>query len=269
MKQSSLYIRSVVLAIVLVVMSSISALAAEDTVCIQCHEGLEGELSAPVKQWRTSVHSANGISCNDCHGGDPTDFEMAMAPERGFIGAPSYTEVPDFCGRCHIGVKEDYLASAHGKALESGGAQCVICHSNHAVQYASIDLINKESCSRCHDYERAARVKAEISGTEEMLSKLESSVASLHRVGIDTSRLEESLFASRNSFRRIFHTVNIEKINAQKSKLNDGLKETKAAILDYENILGQRKLAGGGIVLLLLLGGVIAMLIRRSYHEEE
>ena len=269
MKQSCLSIRRMILAIVMVAISAFSAFAAEDTVCIQCHGGLEGVLSAPVDLWRSSVHAANGISCHDCHGGDPTDFEMAMAPERGFIGVPSYTEVPDFCGRCHIGVKEDYLASAHGQALEAGGAQCVMCHGNHAVQYASIDLINEESCSRCHDYERAARVKAEISDTEAMLARLESSVASLHRVGIDTSRLEDSLFASRNSFRRLFHTVNIDKIHAQKAEVNDELKETKAAILDYENTLGQRKLIGGGIVLLLLLGGVIAMLIRRSYHEEE
>lgn len=245
------------------------ATAAEDTVCIQCHGGLDGRLAEPVEQWRTSVHAANGISCHNCHGGDPTDFEMAMAPERGFIGAPDYDKVPDFCGRCHVGVKEDYLASAHGQALDDGGPQCVICHENHAVKVASIDLINKESCSRCHDYERAARVKNEISATETNLTKLEASVVSLHRVGIDTKRLEEGLFASRNSFRRLFHTVNIDKIKTQTAKFDQELGKTKSVIGDYEKTLGQRKLIGGGIVLLLLLGGCIALLIRRSYHDEE
>ncbi len=268
MKQSFLGI-SIMLLGLFVCFSSGAAFAAEDTVCIQCHSGQEGRLAEPVELWRTSIHAANGISCNDCHGGDPTDFAMAMSPERGFIGAPSYTEVPDFCGRCHVGVKEDYLASAHGKALDAGGAQCVICHGNHAVKAASIDLINKESCSRCHDYERAARVKEEISSTETTLTKLEQAVASLHRLGIDTKRLEDSLFASRNSFRRIFHTVNMDKIKAQKAEVADKLQGTKAAIADYESILGKRKLAGGVVVLLLLLGGAIALLIRRSYHDEE
>jgi hypothetical protein len=243
--------------------------AAEDTVCIQCHGGLDGHLGEPVEQWRTSVHSANGISCHDCHGGDPTDFEMAMTPERGFIGVPDYDKVPDFCGRCHVGVKEDYLASAHGQALEVGGPQCVICHGNHAVEVATIDLINQESCSRCHEYDRAARVKEEISATEANLTKLETSVASLHRVGIDTERLKEDLFSTRNSFRRLFHTVNIDKIKSQTAKFDQELSETKAAIGDYENALGQRKLIGGGIVLLLLLGGCIGLLIRKSYHDEE
>jgi len=243
--------------------------AADDTVCIQCHGGLDGELGAPVEQWQGSVHSANGISCHDCHGGDPTDFELAMLPESGFIGVPNYDKVPDFCGRCHVGVKEDYLASAHGQALEMGGAQCVVCHENHAIQLASIDLINETSCSRCHDYDRAANVKNEISATEASLTKLEDSVATLHRVGIDTKRLEDGLFSSRNSFRRLFHTVNIDKIKSQTAKFDEELSETKAAILDYEDTLSQRKMAGGGIVLLLLLGGCIALLIRKTYHDEE
>lgn len=243
--------------------------AAEDTVCVQCHGGLDGELGAPVEQWKGSVHAANGISCHDCHGGDPTDFELAMLPESGFIGVPEYAEVPDFCGRCHVGVKEDYLASAHGQALEMGGAQCVVCHENHAIQLATSDLINENSCSRCHDYERAAKVKAEIGTTEELLSRLEKSVAALHRVGIDTKRLEDGLFASRNSFRRLFHTVNLDKIRTQKAKVEDDLSETKAAILDYENTLSQRKMVGGGLVLLLLLGGCIALLIRKTYTEDE
>jgi hypothetical protein len=245
-------------------------LAQEENTCIQCHGGLGGRLSAPVPQWKTSVHEANGISCDACHGGDPTEPSMlAMSPERGFIGVPTYTEVPDFCGRCHIGVKEDYMASAHGQALEAGGAQCVICHGNHAVQVATIDLINEQSCSRCHDYERAAQIKEVISSTETLLTKLEKSVASLHRVGIDTERLEEELFSSRNSFRQLFHTVNIDKIKKQQAQFDEELQQTKATIADYQASLGKRKLVGAGVVLLLLLGGCVALLIRRSYHEEE
>lgn len=243
--------------------------SAEETVCIQCHGGQEGRLGEPVAQWRTSVHAANGISCHDCHGGDPTDFEMAMSPERGFLGAPEYAAVPEFCGRCHVGVKDDYLASAHGQALETGGPQCVLCHGNHAIQLATIDLINEESCSRCHDYKRAANVKQIISSTEETLTSLEASVANLHRLGFDMERIKEDLFAQRNGFRRLFHTVAQEKIKQQKVEFDSGLEETRAKVLAYETEIGQRKLVGGGVVLLLLLGGCIALLIRRSYHEEE
>ena len=245
------------------------AAAAEDSVCIQCHGGMEGRLGEPVKLWQTSVHAKNGISCNDCHGGDPTDFAMAMSPERGFLGKPGYAEVPAFCGRCHLGVKEDYLASAHGLALDRGGAQCVMCHSNHAIQPASIELINEKSCTRCHEYDRAKLVKEAISGTEATLVKLENSVSSLHRLGIDVEPLRQDLFAKRNDFRRVFHTVNLEKIKAQTAGVTASLGETRKKLDAYENDMRQRKLIGGVVVFLLLLGGFIALLIRRSYHQEE
>lgn len=245
------------------------AASAEETVCLQCHAGQEGRLGEPVAQWRNSVHAANGISCHDCHGGDPTDFELAMSPESGFLGVPEYSAVPDFCGRCHVGVKEDYLASAHGQALDVGGAQCVVCHGSHAIQQASIDLINETSCSRCHDYQRAATVKQVISSTEATLLELETSVAALHRVGFDMERLKDDLFAQRNGFRRLFHTVSPEKIKRQQAEFDAGLAVTREQVAEYEREIGQRKIIGGGVVLLLLLGGCVALLIRRSYHEEE
>ena len=245
-----------------------SALA-EDSVCLQCHSGLEGHLSAPIGEWEQSIHAANGISCHDCHGGDSSDFVMAMEPERGFLGVPEYTDVPAFCGRCHVGVLEDYEKSAHGAALANGGPNCVMCHENHKVVKASIDLINPDSCSRCHDYERAEKVKGVISETEAKLDSLEISVASLHRVGIDVEKIGGELFSTRNAFRRLFHTVNIEKLQQQKSAFDADLAEIGAQVGDIEEQLSQRKLIGGIIVVLLVLAGCVALLIRQTYHSEE
>ncbi len=244
--------------------------AATTTVCIECHGDLPGDLGeVPVAEWQTSVHARYQTSCHDCHGGDPTDYAMAMTAERGFIGVPEYEDIPAFCGRCHVGVEEDYRESLHGQVLAFGGPNCATCHDNHAVQVATIDLINEDSCSRCHSYERPALIKEEISATETMLSQLETSIAALYRVGIDTSRLEDELFATRNDFRRLFHSVDIDKIRAQTAQFHSDLEQTKAAVAELEDTMGQRKLAGGALVLLLLLGGCIGLLIRRSYHDQE
>lgn len=245
-----------------------SALAA-DSVCLQCHGGLEGNLGEPVGLWQQSIHAENGISCHDCHGGDHSDFAMAMEPDRGFLGVPDYTDVPAFCGRCHVGVLEDYEKSAHGAALANGGPNCVMCHENHKVVKASIDLINPDSCSRCHDYERAEKVKGVISETEAKLQSLELSVASLHRVGIDVEKIGGELFSTRNAFRRLFHTVNAEKLQQQKSAFDSDLAEIGAQVGDIEEQLSQRKLIGGIIVVLLVLAGCVALLIRQTYHREE
>ena len=118
------------------------AAEANEIVCIQCHSTLPGALGEPVKMWRGSVHEENGIACNMCHGGDPKDAANAMSKDRGFLGAPKETDIPAFCGRCHIGVLKDYLASPHGRALGKGGPTCVTCHGNHAVKRASLDIIN-------------------------------------------------------------------------------------------------------------------------------
>ena len=118
--------------------------------------------------WQTSVHAANGISCHDCHGGDPTDMAMAKSPDRGFLGAPEYEEVPEFCGRCHVGVFEAYSAGAHGQALAEGGAQCVICHGNHAIQEAGLELtsrpLKKEIFRRLRSWLRELKSEPAVAG---------------------------------------------------------------------------------------------------------
>lgn len=246
-----------------------AAFAAEIS-CIQCHAPQPGPLGAPVKDWQGSVHQQNGIACNDCHGGDPTLLSMeAMSPQRGFLGVPAPEAIPDFCGRCHIGVKEDYLASAHGQALGKGGPQCVTCHGNHAIQRASSDLINPKDCSRCHEYGRAEEMKQAVVETDRMISRLQEQLQGLHRIGIATKEMEGQVFAARNDFHRLFHTVKVEvvrdKTAAVQAKLSDVQKAAAAIRLE----LDQRRIFGAGVVGLLILAGVLLLLIRRTYHEEE
>jgi hypothetical protein len=225
-------------------------------------------LGEPVKLWKGSIHAANGISCHNCHGGDPTDMAMAMNPARGFLGAPKDKAIPDFCGRCHVGVREDYLASAHGRALGRGGPQCVTCHSNHAVSKASPDLINRKDCTRCHDYGRAEEIKSSVIDTDKRIAELEQSLVLLHRTGIVTKEMEGELFALRNRFHRLFHNVDVEKVRHQTAGFQAELGKIRGRIDTIENKLKLRKVWGGAIVLLLLLGGVLALRLHKSYRDE-
>lgn len=260
---------SIIVSCLLILAVANSALAQEETVCIQCHAGQDGALAAPVEEWRQSIHAANGISCHDCHGGDPTDFAMAMSPERGFIGAPDYVGVPDFCGRCHVGVRQDYGDSAHGQAIEEGGAQCVICHNNHAVMKAEISLLNENDCSRCHEYGRAGEIKDAIAETEQIIGNVELDIERLHRIGVSTDKMGNSLFDLRNRYRRIFHSVNVDKVRSETAGFLDELTEIKQDVSEIDSQLGQRKVWGGVAVGLLFFGGIVSMLIRRTYHDEE
>lgn len=244
-------------------------LAADESVCLQCHANLERRLSDPLALWQESVHAANGISCHDCHGGNPADFALAMTPESGFIGVPEAREIPDFCGRCHIGVREDYLASAHGEARLEGGPHCVNCHSNHRVSPASLSLIDEQLCTNCHSFERAARLKQALAKTEGSLSNLDQDLQKLFRLGIVVRDKQNALFAVRNDFRRLAHSVDVEQVEAKTAEFDRRIGEIDSQVTAVHDEMAQRKMVGAGVVLLLVITGGVALLIRRSYEEEE
>lgn len=241
----------------------------EETVCIQCHAGQEGHLGAPVQAWKDSVHDRNGIGCHDCHGGDPTDFAMAMSPERGFVGVPEHAEIPEFCGKCHVGVLEDYQKSAHGQALQAGGAQCVTCHGSHAVEEAKLDLINSDSCSRCHEYGRAEDIKEILVDTDGQIKSLEEELSRLSEIGSNVEKFQGQLFSLRNTFHRAFHTVKVERIREQTGPVLEGLESLREEIAALESGLGQRKFWGGVTIALLVVAGILFFLIRKTYEDEE
>lgn len=249
---------------------AVPALAqADDSVCIQCHGGQTGRLGEPVEQWRTSVHAENGISCHDCHGGDPTDFAMAMSPERGFLGVPDYTEVPDFCGRCHVGVAEAYKGGAHGQALEAGAAQCVVCHGNHAIQRANLDLINEDACSQCHSYERAALIRLSLVETDQMINATQKDLERLYRLGFAVGEMEDGLFNQRNTFHRIFHGVDVERVRRETAGVQAEVGKINSKVEEIDTTIQERKLWGSVVIGLFILTGVIFLLVRKAYEEEE
>jgi hypothetical protein len=80
--------------------------------CLACHgdAARAGESSAKVvAAFHQDVHAEAGLSCQDCHGGNPDPAlagDMAKAMDAGyraspFRGAPEHAEIPAFCGRCH------------------------------------------------------------------------------------------------------------------------------------------------------------------------
>ncbi len=256
------------LALVLIAGGNTASAKEPETVCIQCHGAQSGKLGEPVKLWKGSVHAANGISCHNCHGGDPTDLAMAMSPARGFLGAPKEKSIPDFCGRCHVGVKEDYLANAHGRALGRGGPQCVTCHSNHAVVTATPELINSRDCTRCHDYGRAEEIKSAVVETDRRITELEQALTALHRIGIATQEMSGELFALRNQFHRLFHSVDAEKVRTKTAGFQSELGKIRSRVTAIETELKRRKFWGGAVVALLVVWGMLALLLFKSYRDE-
>lgn len=241
------------------------ASAQTQIVCIQCHGTLPGRLGEPVKLWQQSIHAANNVFCNECHGGDPQDAANAMSPARGFIGAPKEKQIPDVCGRCHIGVKRDYLASAHGVALGKGGPTCVTCHSNHLVRKASLDLINEKSCSRCHGYKQAGELKSAMQQTENMIISIEKGIEAFKSEGVDTDTMEKGLFSMRNQFHTLFHELDVQKVKGESARINGGLDNLDASLNVLREERQKRKIIGALVVGGALLAALLFYLLRKTY----
>ncbi|MGO9614141.1 MAG: multiheme c-type cytochrome [Dissulfurispiraceae bacterium] len=237
----------------------------EGDVCIECHssEQMKPEFLTVVEEWKKSWHSENNISCHDCHGGDSKDAAIAMSPQRGFIGTPKYLQVPEFCGKCHIGILKNYLDSGHGKALRASGKgpNCVTCHGSHNIQKANIDIINEQRCAKCHSYERARIMKQALFLTEKKIGELESSFRRLKQEGVFTEEGERTLFSTQAEFRTLFHTVDVslvkERSNDFTRKLNLIEKEIQDTFLELRfrrnfSTFMMLLFAGMSVVILLL-----------------
>ena len=237
----------------------------DENVCIRCHGAQPGRLGEPVKLWRESIHAANNVACNGCHGGDPQDAVNAMSPARGFLGAPEETAIPAFCGRCHVGVAKDYLSSAHGRALGKGGPTCVTCHGNHLVVKATLDIINEKRCSACHDYERARTIKEAMQQTEGLIVSIGGRIDSYKWEGVDTDRLEKGLFSVRNRFHTLFHNVDVGMVKRESARINTELNSIAGSLDKIDEQRKKRKLAGAAVVGGALLAALVFYLLRKSY----
>lgn len=253
------------LALLGLISAPVEAVRADDNVCIQCHSGQEAKYSAPVQLWRESIHAENNISCESCHGGDPRDADNAMDPARGFLGAPKPDDIPAFCGRCHVGVLKDFLASPHGQALGVGGPTCVTCHTNHRVLKASLALINEKMCSQCHSYQRARLVHDAMARTEAGIVVMDSRIAGFKEIGADMDTLEKRLFAVRNRFHSLSHEVAVQKVTAASASIGAELSKIETGLEELTATQRQRRLVGVLVISALLVTALLLHLFRKTY----
>lgn len=227
-----------------------SAAIAQESVCFTCHEDI-------AKDWQQSIHSKNGISCHNCHGGNPKDADNPMDPKDGFVGKPTETGVPEFCGKCHAGVKENYLKSGHSAALIRGGPNCVTCHTAHKQKRASLDLINKELCTQCHTFDRAEKIRNAMLMSESEITNLEHRIDALHAQEYDIDAVKKSLFATRNQFHRLTHVVDVDLILKETTGIQSEIARLKADVKEKEKIEAKRKIYGSIVIVFFLLGALI------------
>ena len=150
---------------------------------------MEG-MSIPFKN---DIHYKNGISCADCHGGDPNsdDQNISMSAARGFKVRVTRDAVSEYCARCHAdaalihkhnpGQRVDqlslYQTSVHAAkpaGSDTVAANCIDCHSVHNIRAVddpqspvSAQRLTK-TCGKCHSetleqFQKSAHAKLFVS----------------------------------------------------------------------------------------------------------
>ncbi len=159
--------------VILVISLSHLALYAQRNSCIECHKELEDKLLAPVETFGKDIHQHFGLSCADCHGGNPSEEDIELAKDKTFKGTPQRSRIPEFCASCHsdssymrrfnpslrVDQLDIYWTSEHGHLLKKGDtnvAVCTDCHGAHGIQAAThpkswtFPWNIPQTCSRCH-----------------------------------------------------------------------------------------------------------------------
>ena len=164
--------------------------AGQASSCILCHSQLDGPALEPTKHL-DDIHMQRGLSCPDCHGGDPTkggdeDPSAAHDERKGWKEKPTRLQVPGFCARCHsdaaymktfnpqirVDQLSEYRTSVHGQRNAKGDdrtAVCIDCHGVHGIRAIKDPRSTvhptrvADTCARCHNNaELMARYGLEI-----------------------------------------------------------------------------------------------------------
>lgn len=160
------------IAVLVFALTMFSTLALADDQCLTCHETIGDNPSALFKH---DVHFKKGISCADCHGGNPhaDDQDKAMDKKAGFKGVPKGDDISKTCATCHSDPErmkkygsslptnqlENLLASVHGRLSVTGKehiAQCITCHGAHGIVSVKdprspvYPLNIVKTCTKCH-----------------------------------------------------------------------------------------------------------------------
>ena len=120
--------------------------------CGRCHQDMmQGYLASPHAHALLIAGLASAPACTDCHGGGHQILRVMSAR-----ASTSYAHSPETCGKCHVGILQQWKESTHGLLWQQGhtdGPVCTTCHQAHAIAVPTSAPMRKRfpgECGDCH-----------------------------------------------------------------------------------------------------------------------
>jgi nitrate/TMAO reductase-like tetraheme cytochrome c subunit len=124
--------------------------------CVDCHTEIAKLYDKSVHaDARTKLGLVVAPKCNDCH--DAHNVKLHTDPKSIIYK----TNIPQICGKCHVGIIEEYKNSIHGKALiennNPDAPACTDCHGVHTITgpYKPESKVYPtnvpKTCATCHE----------------------------------------------------------------------------------------------------------------------
>ncbi len=277
--------------------------AYKDNACLSCHQNLPGKLSEVVEEWKQSIHFRNNVSCDGCHGGDPSvkreqfdseevfkdrshlhrdrEFSLISRTDSLFTSAARGRSVSYFCGKCHSNIKEKHLGSPHG---DLGSPTCLYCHGmgSHAIQESTAQIIDVRSrreggrCAVCHraaTMETVTKIFQIMVDTQSQLENSSKLYGWLEAHGYKNLAMEKMYHHSRETLsqlRQTFHSFNMREINEFASSIGANADLTQETYNLVESLgtakARQAKLGISSVLFLLCFAGLLLIYRKKYLH---
>jgi len=171
---------------------------------------------------------------------------------------------------------EELVAGPHGAAFKKTQALvCASCHSNHAVQHPTIDVV-QQACEACHANNSEAfamgqRVEAEFAAFHQKADRAKSAAWVAKKNGYGSKQAVQMLAAAKGQFlqaRLAWHGLNEERILEESNKASAFLERASDLLRERKSVQETRE-TGVMVAWIVILLAVIGLHLKRKSLETE
>lgn len=208
-----------------------TVVAAVGNTCVECHRLIpEGTLAGHTfREWEESVHAAQGVACEACHGGDPTkgkkdEAHVGALPSTDPQSTVYFQRIPETCGKCHSPEFERFKGSVHYVQLEEEGRgpNCVTCHGAMAISILTPEGL-RQTCSACHNERLGIRPEEPIKARYLLIMSLQvkayleaaKELVELKGATEEAGRLLDQAEGALGAVRQDWHTFLLDRIEEE------------------------------------------------------